>query len=61
MMSTGISVKSIKNFDGTNFQGWKAQLSALFVLNGVADVISGARIEPVLMAGADAVATALHE
>ncbi|XP_071652228.1 uncharacterized protein [Temnothorax longispinosus] len=42
-MSAGISVKGIKNFDGTNFQAWKAQINALFVMNDVQDVVDGTR------------------
>ena len=45
-MSVGISVKGVKPFDGTNFQGWKAQVNALFVMNDVLDVIDGTRTEP---------------
>ena len=45
-MSVGISVKGVKPFDGTNFQGWKAQVNALFVMNDVLDIVDGKREEP---------------
>lgn len=45
-MSVGISVKGVKPFDGTNFQGWKAQINALFVMNEVLDVVDGTRPAP---------------
>lgn len=45
-MSVGISVKGVKPFDGSNFQGWKAQVNALFVMNDVLDVVDGTRAEP---------------
>ncbi|XP_011882961.1 PREDICTED: uncharacterized protein LOC105570405 [Vollenhovia emeryi] len=45
-MSIGISVKGVKPFDGTNFQGWKAQVNALFVMNDVLDIMDGTREEP---------------
>jgi len=50
-MSVGISVKGVKPFDGTNFQGWKAQVSALFVMNDVLDIVDGTREEPSAGAG----------
>lgn len=50
-MSVGISVKGVKPFDGTNFQGWKAQVNALFVMNDVLDIVDGTREEPVAGAG----------
>lgn len=40
-MSVGISAKGIKNFDETNFQGWKAQINALFFMNDVLEVVDG--------------------
>ena len=50
-MSVGISVKGVKPFDGTNFQGWKAQVNALFVMNDVLDVVEGTREAPAAGAG----------
>jgi hypothetical protein len=50
-MSVGISVKSVKPFNGTNFQGWKAQVNALFVMNDVLDIVDGTREEPAAGAG----------
>lgn len=45
-MSDDISSRSVKKFDGTNFQGWKFQISALFLLNGIQDVVDGTRMMP---------------
>ncbi|KAG7197700.1 hypothetical protein KM043_014460 [Ampulex compressa] len=45
-MSTGFSVKGVKPFDGTNFQGWKARVSTLFVMNDVLDVVDDMRTVP---------------
>lgn len=45
-MSVGISVKGMKPYGGTNFQGWTAQMNPLFVMNDVLDVVDGTMEPP---------------
>lgn len=46
-MTDSTSARNVTKFDGTNFQGWKFQLYALFVANEIEDVVSGLRKRPV--------------
>ena len=50
-MSVGITARSVKVFDGTNFLGWKAQVNALFLMNDVLDVVDGTRTAPAVAEG----------
>ena len=45
-MADESSVRNVAKFNGTNFQGWKFQMNALFIANGIKDVIDGTRARP---------------
>lgn len=45
-MPDDFSVKLVKKFDGTNFQGWKFQLTAVLMANEIFDVVDGTRRRP---------------
>lgn len=55
-MFGGIPGKGVKCFDGTNFQGWKSQVSSLFLMSDVLDVVDGTRTMPTGDTAADVVA-----
>ncbi|KYN10396.1 Copia protein [Trachymyrmex cornetzi] len=40
-MGDTIDLRSIGKFDGTNFQAWKFQMKAIFIANGLTDVVNG--------------------
>ena len=43
-MADAISARSVKKFDGSNYQGWKFQINSLFVANEIQDVVDGTRV-----------------
>lgn len=45
-------VRSIKRFDGKNFQAWKFQVTAVLMANEIFDVVDGTREKPVNMESA---------
>lgn len=45
-MSQDISPRSLKKFDGTNFQGWKFQIKMLLTANDISDLVDGMRVMP---------------
>lgn len=45
-MSQDISGRHVKKFDGTNFQGWKFQLNALFMANEIDGIVDGTVVLP---------------
>ncbi|XP_024873884.1 uncharacterized protein LOC112455901 [Temnothorax curvispinosus] len=44
-MSSELSARHVQ-FDGTNFLGWKFQVTQIFLANDVLDVVNGDRVEP---------------
>jgi len=47
-------IKSVKRFDGTNFQVWKFQLTAVLMANELFDVVDSLRTRPADAEGANA-------
>jgi len=45
-MSGDVLVRSVKRFDGRNFQAWKFQISTVLMANEIFDVVDGTRIRP---------------
>jgi len=45
-MSDSIDLRSVAKFDGSNFQAWKFRMKAVFVANGLTDVIKGTSRRP---------------
>lgn len=45
-MSSEISVRNVKKFDGKNFQTWKFLMNTVFVAYDVKDVVDGTRSRP---------------
>lgn len=50
-MADAISARSVKKFDGSNYQGWKFQINSLFVANEIQDVVDGTRVMPPVVVG----------
>lgn len=42
-MSDDFSARQVRRFDGTNFQCWKFQITAVLVANEIYDVVDGSR------------------
>lgn len=45
-MLDNIWAKQVKRFDGTNYQGWKFQITAVLTANEIYDVVDGSRTMP---------------
>ncbi|KMQ88473.1 gag-pol polyprotein [Lasius niger] len=45
-MSDNSLLRQIKRFDGTGFQAWKFQVTAVLVANEIFDVVDGTRVKP---------------
>jgi len=45
-MSDIFSAKQVKRFDGTNYQGWKFQITAVLMANEIFEVVDGSRVMP---------------
>lgn len=58
-MSSDALVRSIKRFDGRNFQAWKFQISAVLMTNEIFDVVDGTRTRPANQEGENAALTKL--
>lgn len=53
-MSDNYLSRQIKRFDGTGFQGWKFQITAVLMPNEIFDVIDGTRLKPEAQTGDNA-------
>lgn len=45
-MVDSIDLRSIGKFNGTNFQAWKFQVKAMFVANGLTNIVAGIKKRP---------------
>lgn len=46
MMAGELSTKQVKKFDGTNFLGWKFQMTQIFVASDVLSIVTGDKVMP---------------
>lgn len=56
-MSDDMSARMIKWFDGTNFQGWKLQITAVLMANEIYKVVDRSRMKPADQEGYNAALT----
>lgn len=45
-MSSELSTRHVSKFDGSNFLGWKFQMTQMFVAYDIFDVVNGDRVMP---------------
>ena len=45
-MASEILTRHVAKFDGTNIQGWKFQMKAVFIANDLLAIVDGSKVKP---------------